>query len=132
MLELLLPLLLFYHSVVSVIASPWTAPRQASLFFTISHSLLKLSIESVLLSNQFALCRPLFLLPSVFPSIGLFSNELALRHRRPKYCSLSFSISPCNEYSELISFKTAWFDLLVVQGTLKSLLQHHSLTASIL
>ena len=91
-----------------------------------------MSIESVMLSNHLILCCPLLLFRLIFPNIRVFSNELALRHRRPKYCSLSFSISPCNEYSELISFKTAWFDLLVVQGTLKSLLQHHSLKTFIL
>ena len=103
---------------------------QASLSFTISQSLLKLiSIESVMPSNHLILCRPL-LLPSIFASFRVFSSELALRIRWPKYWS--FSISPSNEYSGLISFRSDWFDLLAVQGTLKSLFQHHSLKASIL
>ena len=111
--------------------TPWTAPQQASLFFTISRSLLKLmSIESVMPSNHLILCRPLLLLPSVFPSMRAFSTELALCIKWPKYWS--FSISPSNEYSGLISFRIDWFDLLAVQGTLKSLLQHHSLKASFL
>ena len=118
---------------VWLFAALWTAACQAPLSSVISQSLLKfMCIESVMLSNHLILCHPLLLLPSIFPSIRLFSNELALRHRRPKYWSLSFSISPSNEYSELISFKTAWFDLLAVQGTLKSLLQHHNLKASAL
>ena len=96
-------------------------------------SLLKLmSIESLMLSNHLILCHPLLLLPSIFPSIRVFSNESALRIRRPKYWSSSFSISPSNEYSGLTSFLIDWFDLLVVQGTLKSLLQHHNLKGSIL
>ena len=112
--------------------TPWTAACQASLSFTISWSLLKLlSIESVMPSNHLILWRPLLLLPSIFPRIRVFSNELALRKRWPKYWSVSFSISPSSEYSELISFRIDWFDLLVVQGTLKSL-QHHSSKASIL
>ena len=90
-----------------------------------------MSIELLTPSNHFVLCRPLLLLPSVFPSIGVFSNESALRIRWPKYWSFSFSISPSNEYSGLISFRMDWFDLLTVQGTLKSLLQHHSSRASI-
>ena len=99
--------------------------------FTISQSLLKLMfIELVILSNIFILCYPLLLL-SIFPSIGVFSNELALCIKWPKYWSFSFSISPSDEYSGLISFRIDWFDLLAVQGTLKSLLQHHSLKASI-
>ena len=106
---------------------------QASLSITNSLSLLKLiSIESVMPSNHFILCHPLLLLPSVFPSIRVFSNESALHIRWPKYGSFSFSISPSNEYSELISFWIDWLDLLEVQGTLKSLLQHHSSKASIL
>ena len=110
---------------------PWTAACQASLFFIISRSLLKLiSTELVMPSTHLILCLPLLLLPSVFPSIRVFSNELALRIRWPKYWSFSFSISPSNEYSELISFRIDWFDLLAVQGTLKSLLQHHNLKAS--
>ena len=101
--------------------------------FTISWSLLSfLFIESVMQSNHLILCRPLLLLTSIFPSIRVFSNESALRIRWPKYWSFSFSISPSNEYSGLISLRIDWFDLLVVQGTLKSLLQHHNLKASIL
>ena len=111
----------------------WTAGRQASLTFTISQSLFKLmSIESVMPSNHLVLCHPLLLPPSVFPSIRVFSSESALRIRWSKYWSFSFSISPPNEYSGLISFTTNWFDLLAVQGTLKSLLQHHSSKASVL
>ena len=111
----------------------WTAAHQASLSFTISWSLLKLmSIESVTPSNHLILCRPLLLLPSIFPSIRVFSNESVLCIRWPKYWSFSFSISPSNEYLGLLSFRIYWFDLLVVQGTLKSLLQHHSLKASVL
>ena len=106
---------------------------QASLSFTISQSLLKLmSIELVMPSNHLILCRPLLLLPSIFPSIMVFSNESALCIRWPKYLSFSFNISPSNEYLGLISFRTDWFDLLAVQGTLKSQLQHHSSKASIL
>ena len=106
---------------------------QASLSFTISWGLLKLmSIESVMPSNQLILCHPLLLLPSIFPSIMIFSTELALRIRWPAYWNFSFSINPSNEYSGLISFRIDWFDFLVVQGTLKSLLQHHSLKGSIL
>ena len=111
-------------------ATPWIATHQASLSFTISRSLLKLmSIESVMPSNHLILYRPL-LLPSIFPSIRVFSNELVLRIRWPKYWG--FSISSSNEYSGLISFMIDRFDLLAVQGTLKSILQHHSLKASIL
>ena len=107
---------------VQLFATPWTAACQASLSFTISQSFLKLmSIESVMSSNHLILCRPLFLLPSILPSIRLFSNELALCIRWPKYWSFSFSISPSNKYSGLISFRIDWFDLLTVQGTLKSL-----------
>ena len=101
---------------------------QASLSFTISQSLLKLrSIESVMSSNHLILCNPLLLLPSIFPSIRVFSNELTLHIRWPKYWSFSFSISPSNEYSGLISFKTDWFDFLAIQGTLKNLFQVLSL-----
>ena len=108
-------------------ATPWTAACQASLSFTISLSLLKLmSIESVILSNHLILCHPLLLLPSIFPSTRVFSSESALLIRWPKYWSFSFSISPSNEYSGLISFRIDWHDLLAVQGTLKSLLQHHA------
>ena len=106
---------------------PWTAAHQASLSFTISQMLLKLmSTESVMLSNHLILCHPLLLLPSIFPSIRVFSKESTLRIRWPKYWSFSFSISPSNEYSGLISFRIDWFDLLAVQETLKSLLQHHT------
>ena len=113
--------------------TPGTAARQASLFFIISWSLLKLMfIESVMLSNCLILCRPLLLLPSIFPSIRVFSNESALRIRWPEYRSFSFSISPSNEHPGLISFRMKWLDLLAVQGTLKSLIQHHSSKASIL
>ena len=111
--------------------TPWTAACQASLPSTISWSLLKLkSIESVMLSNHLIFCHPLLLLPSIFPSITVFSNELTLHMRWPKYWS--FSISPSNEYSGLISFRIDWFDLLAVQGALMSLLQHHNSKASIL
>ena len=110
----------------------YTAAYQASLSFTISLSLLKhMSIELVILSKHLILCCPLLLLPLIFPSIRVFSNELALPIRLPKYWSFSFSISSSKEYSGLISFRMDWFDLLAVQGTLKSLLQHHSLQASI-
>ena len=113
--------------------TPWIAACQVSLSFTISQSLLKLmSIESVMPSNHLILYLPLLLLPSIFPSISIFSNELTLCIRWPKYWSFSFSTSPSDEYSGLISFRIAWFDLHVVQGTLKSLLQHHNLKASIL
>ena len=111
--------------------TPWTAACQASLSITNSQSLLKLmSIESVMPSNHLILCRPLLLLPSIFPSIRVFSNESALCIRWPKYWSCSFNISPTNEHSGLISFRMDWLDLLVVQGTLKSLLQHHTSKAS--
>ena len=113
--------------------TPWTAACQASLSFIISQSLLKLmSIESVMPSNHLILCRSLLLLPSIFPSIRVFSNESALHIRWPKYWSFSFNISPSNEHSRLISFRMDWLDLLAVQGTLKSLLQHHSSKAPIL
>ena len=126
-------LLLFGHSGVSDSETPRTAARQASLSFTISCSLLKLmSIESVIPSNHLILCHLLLLLPSIFPSIKVFSNESALRIRWPKYWSFGFSISPSNEYSGLISFRIYWLDLLAVQGTLNSLLQQHSPKASIL
>ena len=117
---------------VQLFASPWTAARQASLSITNSQSLLKLmSIEPVMPSNHLILCRPLCLPPSIFPSISIFSNESVLCIRWPKYWSFSFSISPSNEYSGLISFRIDWCDLLAVQGTLKSLLQHHSSKASL-
>ena len=114
-------------------ATPWTAVCQASLSMTNNWSLLKLmSIESVMPSNHLTLCHPLLLLPSNFASITVFSNESALRIRWPKYWSLSFNIPPSNELSGLISFRMDWLDLFAVQGTLKSLLQHHSSKASIL
>ena len=127
-----------YYSVQSLscvwlFATPWTAAHQASLSITNSQSLLKLtSIESVMPSNHLILCRPLLLPPSIFPSIRVVSNKSVLRIRWPKYWSFSFSISPSNEYSGLISFRMDWLDLLAVQGTLKSLVQHHSSKASIL
>ena len=118
---------------VRLFVTTWTAARQASLSFTISWSLTKfMSIESVMPSNRLILCRPLLLLPSIFPSIKVFSSESALHISWPKCWSFSLSISPSNEYSGLIFFRTDWFDLLAVQGTLKSLIQHHSLKASIL
>ena len=121
----------FSCSVMSDFVTPWTAAYQASLSFTNSWSLLKLmSIESVMPSNQLILCHPL-LLPSMFPSIRVFCNELTLPIRWPKHWSFSFNISP-NEYSGLISFRINWFDLLAVQGTLKCLIQHHSSKALIL
>ena len=113
--------------------TPWTETHQASLCITNSQSLLKImSIESVMPSNHLILCHPLLLPPSIFPSISVFSNESALHIKWPKYWSFSFSISPSNEYSGLISFRMDWLDLLAVQGTLKSLLQHHNLKAPIL
>ena len=119
-------------SCVRLFGTPWTAACQASLTITNSRSLLKgMSIEWVMPSNHVILCRPL-LLRSIFPSIRVFSNESLLHIRWPKYWSLSFSISPSNEYSGLISFRMDWLDLLAVQETLKSLLQHHSSKASIL
>ena len=117
---------------VQLFATPWTAAHQASLSITNSQSLLKLMfIELVMPSNHLILCHPLLLPPSIFPSIRVFSNESVLRIRWSKYRSFSFSISPSNECPRLISFKIDWFDLLAVQGTLKSL-QHHSSKASIL
>ena len=118
---------------VRLFVIPWTAVRQVSLSITNSGSLLRLlSIESVMPSNHLILCRPLLLPPSIFPSIRVFSNESALHIRWPKFRRFSFSISPSNEYSELIFFKRDWLDLLAVQRTLKSLLQHHSSKASTL
>ena len=123
----------FSHSVMSDFATQWNAARQASLSITNSQSLLKLtSMELVRPSNHLILCRPLLLLPSVFPRIRVFSNESVLHIRWPKYWSFSFSISSSNENSGLISFRMDWLDLLAVQGTLKSLLQQHSSKASIL
>ena len=125
--------LLQSFSHVPLFATPWTAARQASLSITSSRSLLKLmSIESVIPSNHLILCRPLLFLPSIFPSTRIFSNESVLHIRWPKYWSFSFSIGPSNEYSGLISFRIDWFDLLAVQGTLNSLLLHHSSKAPIL
>ena len=118
---------------VQLFASPWSAAHQASLSITNSQSLLKLlSIESVMPSKHLILCHPLLLLTSIFPSIGVLSNESVLQIRWPKYWSFSFSISPSNEYSGLISFRMDWLDLLAVQGTLKSLLRNHSSKASVL
>ena len=120
-------------SCVRLLATPWTAARQASLSFTIPWSLLRLmSVESVMPSNHLILCHPLLLLPSTFPSIIVFSSGLALHFKWPKYWSCKFNISLYNKYSGLISFRIDWFDLLAVQGTLNSLLQHHSSKASIL
>ena len=120
-------------SCVQLFATPWTAVQQASLYITNSQSPPKLmSIVLVMPSNDFILCHPLLLLPSIFPSIRGFSNELALHIRWPKYWSFSFNISPSNEHPELISFRMDWLDLLAVQGTLKSLLHHYSSKASIL
>ena len=118
---------------VQLFATPWTAARQASWSFTIPQSLLELmSIELMMPSNHLILCHPLLLLPSIFPSIRITSNEWALHIKWPKYWSFSFSISPSNEYSELITFRIDWFELLTVQGTLKSLIQNHNLKASFL
>ena len=118
---------------VQLFVTSWTAARQASLSITNSQSLPKLmSIESVMPSNHLILCCPLLFLPSIFPSIRVFSKESALRIRWPKYWSFSFNISPSNEHPWLISFRMDWLDLLAVQGTLKCLLQHHSSKASIL
>ena len=132
------PYLLFLSSVqllshVQLFATPWTAARQASLSITNSQGLLKLmSIKSVTPSSHLILCHPLLLLPPIPPSIRVFSSESVLHIRWPKYWSFSFSISPSNECSGLISFRIDWLDLLAVQGALKSLLQHHSSKASIL
>ena len=131
--NLLLLLLLSRFSCVQLFAAPWTAAHQASLSFTVSWSFLKfMSIELVMPSNHLILCRPLLLLPSIFPSIRAFSNDSALHIRWPKYWSFTFNISPSNERPGLISFVMDWLDLHAVQGTLKSLLQHHSSKASIL
>ena len=118
---------------VQLFATPGTAVHQASLSFTVSQSLLKLmSVVSVMLSNHLILCLLLLLLPSIFPSIRVFSNELALHIRWSKYWSFSFSINPSKEYSGLISFRIDWFDLFAIKGTLQSLPQHQSLKASVL
>ena len=123
----------FSHLVMSDSATPWMAVRQASLSITKSRSLLKLmSIQSVMPSNHLIPCRPLLLMPSIFPSIRVFSNESALRMRWPKYWSFSFNITPSNEHPGLTSFRVHWLDLLAIQGALKSLLQHHSSKALIL
>ena len=125
--------MLLLLSRVGLSVTPWTAALQASLSFTISRSLLKLmSIQSVMPSNYLILGHPLLLLPSIFPSIRVFSNESALRIRWPNYWSFSVKISPSNEHPGLVFFRMDWLDLLAVQGTLKSLLQHHSSKASIL
>jgi len=121
------------HSHVHLFATPWTTAHQASLSFSISQNLFRLMpFESMMPSNHLILCYPLLLLPSIFPSIRVFSNESALRIRWPKYWSFSFSISPFSGYSELICFRIDWFDLLTVQRTLKSLLEPHCSETSIL
>ena len=118
-------------SYVQLFVTAWSAARQASVSITNSQSFLRLmSIESMMPSNHLTLCHPLLLLPTIFPRIRVFSNESVIRIRWPKYWSFRFSISPPNEYSGLISFRIDWFDLLAVQGTLKSLLQHHNSKAS--
>ena len=118
---------------VRLFATPWTGAHQASVIITNSWSLFKLmSIELMIPSNHLILCCPLLLPPSIFPSIRVFSNESTLHTRRPKYWSFSLSISPSNEHPGLVSFRMDWLDLLAVQGTYKSLLQHHSSKASIL
>ena len=118
---------------VQLFATPWTAARQASLSITNSQSPPKpMSIELVMSSNHLIVCRPLLVLPLIPPSIRVFSNESALHSRWPKYWSFSFNISPSNEHPGVISFRMDWLDLLAVQGTLKSLLQHHSSKASVL
>ena len=119
-------LLLFSYSVMSNSVTSWTAARQVSLSITNSWSLFKIMSKSVIPSNHLILCHPLLLPSSIFPSIRVFSNESALHVRWPKYWSFSFSISPSNEYAGLIFFRTDWFDLFAVHGTLKSLLQHNS------
>ena len=136
MLSILTFIFLQFSSVAQLclnLVTPWTAACQASLSITNSRSLLKLmSIELVMPSNRVILCHPLLLLPSMFPSIRVFSNESVLHIRCPNYWNFSFSISPSNEYSGLISFRMDWLDLFAVQGTLKNLLQHHTSKASIL
>ena len=118
---------------VQLFVTLWTVPHQASLSLTISQSLLTfMSTQSMMLSNRLIFCYPLLLSPSIFPRIRVFSNKWTLLIKWPKYWSFSFSISPCNEYSVLISFRIDWFDLLAVQETLKSLLQHHNSKSSIL
>ena len=126
-------MILSSHSLVSDSVTPWTAAHQASLSITTSQSLLKLmSIEFMTPTNHLIFCGPLLLPPSIFPSIRVSSNESVLRFRCPKYWSFSFSISPSNEHPGLISFRMDWLDLLAVQWTLKSLLQHHGSKAPIL
>ena len=121
------------QSGVLLFVTPWTAAGKSSLSFTVFQSLLKfMSIELMMLSNHLILCHLLLLLPSIFPSIKVFSSELALLIRWPKYWNFSFSISPSSEYSGLISFRIDWFDLLTVQGTLKRLPQHHNSKVSVL
>ena len=125
--------LLFSRSVMSDSVTPWTVAHQASLSFTGSQSWLKLMpIELVMSSNQLILCCPLLLLPSIFPRIRVFSNELAFCIKWPKYWSFNFSTGPFSEHSGWIAFRIGWFDILVVQGTLESLLQQHSSKASFL
>ena len=120
-------------SPVRLFATSWTAAHQTPLSSTISQSLLKfMSIKSVVLVNHFILCHPLLLLPSIFPSFRVFSKESALPIKWPKYCNISFSISPSNEYSGLNAFTIDLFDILTVQGTFKNLLQHHNSKASVL
>ena len=120
-------------SCLRLFATPWNAAHQDSLSFTVSQSLFKLmSVKSVMPFNHLVLCPQFLLLPSIFPSIRVFSSESVLHIRWPEYLSFSFSISPSNEYSGLISFRIDWFDLMADQGTLKSLLHHHSLKASVL
>ena len=127
------PVVVQLLSHVRLFVTSWTVALQASLSFTISRSLLRLmSTEMVMPSDHLNLCPPLLLLPSVFPNIRVFSNESALGIRWPKYWSFSFSIGPSSEYSELISFRIDWFDLLAMQGNLRNLLQHHNSKASIL
>ena len=123
---------LFNHSAMSDPVTPWTAACQASLSITNSWSLPKFQVSCIMPSNHLSLCHPLLLLPSIFPSIRVFSSESVLHISWPEYWSFSFSISPSNEYSGLISFRIDWFDLLAIQGTLERLLQHHSSKASIL
>ena len=122
----------FHCPVMSDSLTPWTAARQTSLSITLWSLLKFLSVKAVMPSNHLIFCHPLLLLLSIFPSIRVLSNESVLCIRWPKYWSFSFSISPSNEYSGLISFRTDWLDLLAIQGTLKSLLQHHSSKASVL
>ena len=133
MLDTVLVVVVQSLSPVQLFVIPWTAACQVSLSFTVSQSLLRLmSIELVMASNHLILCCPLLLLPSIFPSITVFSNESVLRIRWPKYWGFTFNISPSNKYSGLTSFRIDWLVLLAVQGALKSLFQHHSSKASVL